>query len=339
MNQDYFIFPERQSGGIALTPKKTLWFTKILGTGLLAVVCFALYFLYTFSLSIPTTFPQDTYYEIKKGESLQTISRDLEAQGYITSASLFYYAGRVLALGGFVSGEYYLKQPQNMYQLLKIFSSGSYGYVPVKITVPEGYTNKQIATLCTKLLGNCSEVDFMTQTKRLEGYLFPATYIFSPNTNTEKVIEKMIETYYKRTADLRTQFADTGLSEKDILTLASIIEREAGTEEEKPVIAGILLKRLENNQLLQVDAPFLYVYGKASKDLSREDLRTDSPYNTYLYKGLPPTPIGNPGLSSIEAVVNPKESPYYFYLHGNDGKIHYAITYVEHLNNKKLYIK
>jgi UPF0755 protein len=238
-----------------------------------------------------------------------------------------------------VSGEYYLKQPQNIYQLLKVFSSGTYGYVPSKVTIPEGYTNKQIARTCAKVLVDCTEVDFIAQTEKLEGYLFPATYTFSPNTKSEKVIEKMIETYYKRTANIREQFIKTGLSEKEILTLASIIEREAGSDEEKPVIAGILLKRLQENKLLQVDAPFLYLYGKTSRELSRTDLQTDTPYNTYLYKGLPPTPIGNPGLSSIQAVINPKSSSYYFYLHGNDGKIHYAITYDEHLKNKRLYIK
>ncbi len=339
MNQNYFLSSEIQTGGILPTRKKSSLFFKLLSFIFLVTVFVAVYYAYDFSVATSKTFPTETYYEIQKGQSLQTISRDLETKGYIASATTFYYAGRILALGGFVSGEYYLKQPQSMYQLLRMFSSGNYGYTPVKITVPEGYTNRQIATVCAKLFIQCSEAEFMTQTERLEGYLFPATYSFSPNATIEKVIEKMVETYYKRTVDIRDEFTKTRLSEKEILVLASIIEREAGTDEEKPIVAGILLKRLQENKLLQVDAPFLYLYGKASRELSRADLQRDTPYNTYLYKGLPPTPIGNPGLVSIEAVTHPETSPYYFYLHGDDGQIHYAVTYAEHLKNKNLYIE
>lgn len=339
MNQSFPLSSEIQTGGMSPMREKKRSFSLISGFFLLLILSVACYIGYLIFLVKPTVSQEKQYYEITKGQSLQTISRDLESQGYIYSAKVFYYAGRVLAIGGFVSGEYYIKQPQSMYQLLRMFSSGNYGYTPVKITVPEGYTNRQIAAACAKVLLECSQAAFMNQTERLEGYLFPATYSFSPNTTTEKVIEKMVETYYKRTADVRDQFTKTRLSEKEILTLASIIEREAGTDAEKPIVAGILLKRLQEDKLLQVDAPFLYLYGKTSRELSRADLQQDTPYNTYVYKGLPPTPIGNPGLTSIEAVVNPESSPYYFYLHGDDGQIHYAVTYQEHLKNKKLYIK
>lgn len=339
MNQSFSFSSEIQTGGMPPMRRKNHWFSLISTFLVLVVLSVGCYIGYLIFLAKPTVSSEKQYYEITKGQSLLTISRDLESQGYISSANVFYYTGRILAIGGFVSGEYYLKEPMSTYQLLRMFSSGSYGYTPLKITIPEGYTNKQISVLCTKVISTCSSVDFLEQTRQIEGYLFPATYTFSPNATTEKIIEKMVETYYKRTADIREQFSKTGLSEKEILTLASIIEREAGSEDEKPIIAGILLKRLQNNQPLQVDAPFLYLYGKTSKELSREDLRRDSPYNTYVYKGLPPTPIGNPGITSIEAVVNPQSSPYYFYLHGDNGEIHYAVTYTEHLKNKKLYIK
>ncbi len=105
------------------------------------------------------------------------------------------------------------------------------------------------------------------------------------------------------------------------------------------MIAGILLNRLEKGMLLQVDAPFVYLLGKESKDLTVEDLKLDNPYNTYVYKGLPPGPIGNPGLQAIEAALSPTQNEYLFYLHDNDGDIHYAKTFAEHVKNKKNYLK
>jgi UPF0755 protein len=121
--------------------------------------------------------------------------------------------------------------------------------------------------------------------------------------------------------------------------MASIIEKEAKGEEDRYFISGILWKRISKGIPLQVDAPFLYILGKESSELTRADLAINSPFNTYKNKGLTPSPIGNPGLESIKAAIKPKDSPYLYYLHDSDGNIHYAKTYTEHLKNINKYLK
>ena len=122
--------------------------------------------------------------------------------------------------------------------------------------------------------------------------------------------------------------------------MASLIEEEARTEETRRIIAGILWKRLDKGMLLQVDSAFAFVNGeKDSKDLSLDDLKIESPYNTYLHKGLTPTPISNPGLDAIKATVEPIATKYYFYLSDDDGNMHYAVTHDEHVANKFIYLR
>jgi len=127
---------------------------------------------------------------------------------------------------------------------------------------------------------------------------------------------------------------------EEIIIMASILEKEASNNlEQKQIISGILWKRIHIGMLLQVDAPFLYERGKESSQLSRADLKKDSLYNTYVHKGLTPTPIGNPGYDSLYAAAHPIQSEYLFYLHGSDGKVHYAKNHTEHVTNKQKYIK
>ena len=121
--------------------------------------------------------------------------------------------------------------------------------------------------------------------------------------------------------------------------MASILEEEARSFEDKQIVAGILWKRLDNDMALQVDAPFVYLLGKGSADLTLDDLKTDSPYNTYLYRGLTPTPISNPGLESLRAAVEPIASEHLFYLSDADGVMHYAEDFEQHKRNKELYLR
>ena len=121
--------------------------------------------------------------------------------------------------------------------------------------------------------------------------------------------------------------------------MASLIEKEASGEKDRNIVSGILWKRIEKGIPLQVDAPFLYILGKESSELTKSDLSINSPFNTYKYKGLTPSPIGNPGLDSIKAAINPEDSPYLYYLHDAEGNIHYARTYSEHQKNIRTYLK
>jgi UPF0755 protein len=145
---------------------------------------------------------------------------------------------------------------------------------------------------------------------------------------TDLVNEKTVNPIYGKVRTL-----------KDIITMASILEREANGKDEARVISGILWKRIQKNMPMQVDATFLYSIQKGSSALTQTDLKTDGPYNTYTRTGLPVGPIGNPGTVMIDAALHPTDSPYWYYLHDDKGGIHYAKTYQEHLKNKKLYIR
>jgi UPF0755 protein len=142
----------------------------------------------------------------------------------------------------------------------------------------------------------------------------------------------------KKVNPLKDEIAKSGRTLKDIITMSSIVEEEAVGLEDKRMVAGVLWKRLDKGMLLQVDPPFYYITGKTSW-VTYDDLKIDSPYNTYKYKGLPRGPISNPGIESIKATISPIKSDYYFYLTGRDGKMRYAITYDGHLANKNKYLK
>src|SRR5690606_26432746 len=172
-----------------------------------------------------------------------------------------------------------------------------------------------------------------------EGHLFPDTY-FVPVTATSEYAIRMFENNFERKVeDIREEVAQSGKDFNDILIMASIIEGEARAEKDMKIISGILWKRIEIGMPLQVDATFVYLLGKGTSDLTRADLETDSPYNTYLYKGLPPTPISNPGLAAIRAALSPTETEYLYFLTGDDGKMHYSKTHDEHVAKKSQYIK
>jgi len=202
----------------------------------------------------------------------------------------------------------------------------------VRITIPEGYRREQIAELLASKLG-IDPVEFIIKTGELEGYLFPDTYSFAKNSTADDIIQRLQNNFELKARNLN-------LTREDII-LASIVEREALTQAEKPVVAGILKNRLNDGWALEVDASIQYIMGKPSDWWPTPllgDRKRKSPYNTYLNRGLPPGPIGNPGLVSLSAVKTPEKSDYYFYLHDKNGGIHYAATNAEHDANIAKYI-
>ncbi len=203
----------------------------------------------------------------------------------------------------------------------------TFSVVPLKITITEGCDINDIADKF-RHFKNFNRENFLKITKNKEGYLFPDTYFFSGQENEVKVAQMMEENFQKKVKEIKP--AD--------LIIASILEREARILEDKKIIAGILWKRLKTGMPLQVDATLNYLNGKTSEDMTVEDLNVDSPYNTYLYTGLPPSPICNPGLDSISAALNPQDSPYWYYLSDKQGIIHFAETFDEHKINKAKYL-
>ena len=174
----------------------------------------------------------------------------------------------------------------------------------------------------------------------VEGYLFPDTYRVQKDAKAEAVVRVMLENFDKKlTEEMRVDITAQGKTIFDIVRMASIVEKEVPHEEDRPIIAGILWKRLDIGMALQVDSTLNYATGGKNAALTNAELKIDSPYNSYKYRGLPPTPIGNPGLSAIRAAIYPRHTAYLYFLSGKDGKTYFGKTLDEHNENKARYLR
>lgn len=304
----------------------------------LFLVILAAYLIFYF-VSPPKSFPQKSSFTISYGTPLGVISYRLKNEGYIRSRFLF--EGLIILKQNEKSiseGEYYFEKPVNLIFVALRLTGSNFGLDRLKITVPEGYTRADIAKRCEAVLANCSAARFLEKTVGLEGYLFPDTYLVFPGKNEDELISKMKINFENKTKNVFNT-SITPSEQKDIIIMASILEREANGDEDIKIISGILQNRLRINMPLQVDATFYYLLGKESSELTLTDLKIKSPYNTYLNKGLPPGPIGNPGIKAIQAAIYPAKTDYLYYLHASDGTVYYAKTHAEHVKNKRLYLR
>lgn len=300
--------------------------------------------------------------EIPSGQSVSLIAKVLQEQGLIRSPFAFSLFSKFQdAENSLKAGTYILQPSLSVPEILEILRSGL--SEELTVTIPEGFTIKDIDAHLTKLglieegsIVRCAKIcdfssfEFLPFAIRgkladggglLEGYLFPETYFVERSAFVPKFfLERMLGTFRKRVIEgLATDLAKSGRSLHEIVTMASLIEEETRTEEERPVVSGILWKRFDAGRGLDVDAAIRYILGKQSGALTTADLNVNSPYNIRKFRGLPPGPIANPGLSSIIAALRPKDSPYWYYLHGRDGQIRYAETNEEHNINKFKYLR
>jgi UPF0755 protein len=299
-------------------------------------VCIYVYVL----LFYPTPYAKEkTYITIEKAEPLSKTISTLVERRIISSPFLLKVI--LLASGNeshVFAGDYYFADAPSLYSVYTRITTGNFGINAVRFTVREGDTVNMVAKECEKLFFRCSAQTFKALAASYEGYLFPDTYFVSPNVTEQVVINLLVDTLYKKVEPYKKDIASNKRSFHDILTLASIVEKEENDIPDRRLIAGILNNRLAMRMPLQVDATFLYIMGKGSAELSRKDLAKDSPYNTYVYAGIPPGPIGSPALSSILAVLYPKNNPFLFYLADRHGTTYYSKTYEEHLKKKAEYI-
>lgn len=309
-------------------------------TGALLIVVFAVFMIgfYAF-IQPPRDFPVGTLVSVPKGASISQIAHTLEERQVIKSAPAFTMVAHLPMMGDSVRfGEYYFETPQHVWGVVSRMTSGEFGLDPVRVTIPEGATVAEIGNILDERLPSFPRDRFRNIASGKEGFLFPDTYFFLPNAKPEHIVEAMEKNFRERTKDIRKQLADDERTFEEVINMASIIEKEAILFEDKRLVSGVLWKRIEIGMPLQVDAPFIYSIGKNSFQLSLEDLETDAPYNTYTNRGLPPTPIANPGLKAIKAAANPKESPYLFFLSDLHNNMHYAEDFEEHKRNKRLYL-
>lgn len=288
----------------------------------------------------PDLFPKEELVSIPSGLSVDELSRELAAQHVIQSP--FALRTTIIVLGRATSvraGDYLFKEPKSVFAIAHAITTGQFGLEPVKIRVPEGATTREIGEILAKSLKRIDAERFHEKAKPYEGYLFPDTYFFLPNATEESVILAMRQNFDDKISTIMGDIVAFGRPLADIVTMASILEKEAHIFRDRRMIAGVLWRRLDKDILLQVDAAFLYSIGRSTYTLTRANLRDESdPYNTYVHKGLPPTPIGNPGIASLTAAVTPIDQGFLFYLADRNGVTYYSKTYEEHLQKKRLYI-
>ena len=318
---------------------------------------------------LPKSFQEkeDDIFLIEKGENVFSISKRLEEKKLIGSS--FFFNLYIAVSGSYTNlqaGQYSINQNMSIFQIAQKIIKGR--VVKNIITIPEGWNLRDIAwffennelfqaeelleitgfpaidySIINDLpdLIDFQEYNFLQdkpQNISLEGYIFPDTYELEKNFNLDNFVKKALDNFDKKIDnDLKQKIEEQNKSIFEIITMASLIEREAREIDDKEIISGILWKRLRNSMPLQVDATILYFTGRAN-DIFKEDLKINSPYNTYQNRGLPLGPICNPGIESILASINPQNSDYWYYLSTSQGEIIFSKTLNEHNIAKVKYL-
>jgi len=310
-------------------------FLMFIGFKVFAVVAFYLYILHL--NTAPDDFRPQTI-TIEPGQSAAEIATKLATAGVVRSAELL--QGALLYFQDptqIKATTYTFTEPQTTTEIAETLVTGEFDNDLRSLTFVEGMRAQDYAVVAATIPG-IDPAEFITLTQELEGSLFPETYFVPETITATELVELLTNTHKERIAPYQTQFAANNLTSEEALILASIIEREANTPESMRTVAGIFLNRLAIGMALQADASIEYVIEKplgelAPGQLASELRELDSPYNTYLYPGLPPTPIGNPGETAIAAIADPIQSDYYYYITGDDGEFYYAETFDEHRVN------
>lgn len=287
-----------------------------------------------------------TVFVVEQGESLDSIISKLHKQDLIRNKLAFFTIVKTQGIDRNIqAGTFRLSPSLSAVEIANALTHG--GSVDQWVLIIEGQRKEEVAQVIGEVEGfEFSEVDFVANAQ--EGYLFPDKYLIPVGATTEEILQIMTDNFNNKVTDeIRAQIEEKGLTFEEGLTLASMVEREARTEESRQKVASIMLKRIEDEMKLDIDATVQYAVGYSKEEqtwwkqgLTFDDLEVDSPYNTYTNPGIPPGPICNPSLSSIRAVANADPSiPYYFYLTDPQGRMHYGVTNDEHNENIKKYLK
>ncbi len=294
-------------------------------------------------------------FTVEDGSSLKQVAEDLEEQDLIASSFWFRAYTALDGSARFIqAGDFDLAPGASYASVVDVITAGQGG--ETQVTIPEGFTLVQIGdrtvsslnisledwNIATGIFSPYSDHEFILSAGKpgdvdLEGYLFPDTYRFFDDANAEDVVITLLDEMQSRVKGAGIE-PPPGWTMHDVLTLASIIEREVPDPSDMAMIADIFLKRLEIGMALQSDATINYITGKDDPTPSSDDLSVNSLYNTYQYPGLPPGPIASPGIEAIKAVVNPTPNSYYYYLTSPEGEVIYSVTHDEHVANKAKYL-
>lgn len=288
-------------------------------------------------------------FTIDKGQSLDAIALELKDLGLIRSTAAFKIQVALSNLSGKIqAGDFSIPKSFSLSEVAQSLTKGTYDRW---VTVLEGWRREEIAQELVNVLESENKEyafdpdAFLNLTRNLEGELFPDTYSFPKTSTASAIVNRLHSRFIEKISPLDNQ---SGFTDKEAIIIASLVEREAVTDAERPVIAGIIIKRLNNDWPLQIDATIQYLKSTQNcklltcdwwkNDLTKADLQLNSSFNTYLNPGLPPTPIANPSLESLKAAFNPTSTDYWFYLHDRQGAVHFAETIEEHNANIAKYL-
>ena len=329
------------------------WITKVFITGFwgLLVLIWIVISLFYYQGTRPAS--QDSRsitFEVQPGMTLKQVTLELFNQRLILSPSAFQAIAYIQDKEKQIMvGEFSLSPSMLPTEIILRLTSGE--TILYSLTIPEGYRITEIASLLeTQGLASSEVFILQTQDKNLiksmdiptdslEGYLFPETYYLSKLTPEKKIVQKMVNTFKEKVlkSQLLKSTKESPLSLHEIITLASLIEKETGLDSERKLISSVFHNRLRKNMRLQTDPTVIYAIEKFDGNIRKRDLKIDSPYNTYRYKGLPPGPISSPGIKSIEAAIFPIKSNHLYFVSRQDGSHHFSSTLVEHNQAVKKY--
>ncbi len=328
---------ETDDPNMATKPGRSIWVWMV---AIIILTPATIFFIIWFMSLPPTSFKENTQFTVTKGESLQTITINAQQQNLTRSAFLLQLAiASQYDPRGIKAGVYTFNEPMNVFEVAQVLSMTIPESELIRITIPEGVTVRAIADIAHRSLPDFEYEEFLTLATPLEGRLFPDTYHIPPEFSAKELVDLLNQKSTEKLKPLQSQIKEHKLNEEEVLILASLIEREANDETSMRMVSGILQNRLEISMPLQADASIEYVLDKPLSELTPEDLRMESPYNTYLNTGLMPTPIGNPGMTSIKAVLDPIETDYLFYITARDGQFYYARDFDQHRNNIARYLR
>ncbi|MGA9363982.1 MAG: endolytic transglycosylase MltG [Bacteroidota bacterium] len=280
---------------------------------------------------------------VSRGSTFKEISDSLELRGIIENKGLFQIAGRILGWTTQMKvGKYVFPDGISNYGILSSLHTGK-SIVAISVTIPEGYTSAQVARILSRRIGTDSSVfvrlvhdtsfaqELGLQEFTLEGYLMPDTYQFYWQMDEREIIRELVTQFQKFFDDsLADREKELGLTTTKLLTVASIVEGEAVVDSERAIIAGVFYNRLKKGMRLEADPTVQYALNEGPHRVHYRDLTIESPYNTYLHPGLPPTPINNPGRKSILAALHPAKHNYLYFVSNGEGGHVFSKTYEEH---------
>lgn len=280
-------------------------------------------------------------FTISTGENARSIAERLQQESLIRSSVAFFLLARFTGFGNNIQAGQFILTPSM--DMESIANNLTHGTIDVRITVPEGWRSEEVALKLAQEL-SIPESEFLRVAR--EGYMFPDTYLIPKDASATAVTDIMFENFKSKTVKFdENRLKKRGISTKDLVIIASLVERESKFDDDRPLVASVILNRLKLGMKLDIDATVQYALGYQQKEkswwkkeLTIDDLGIKSPYNTYKNQGLPPSPISNPGLAALEAVYNAPETDYLYYVSDNTGKIHLASDIEGHNINISRYL-